>query len=888
MTPNPPGRPFMRIRTHTEHVYEPDQHWKANLKQNIDRILAEALQETKALQEEYIRTIDAQSKKDASLREFRRMVNIVKKLAKDAYEIELERERLEMRQRSANDVHERMLSEIRERGENNVLVVILRSERAHTNASTTGTTRTSPDELSTRSSQSASPGSSLLVETPSDVSGWESPPAQRMENTATGKGRADLHPSGPAPHPRKGSAANSSPVPRQTGSVGYSPFIPNIDLSTPPISFLPSTSPIAMHGQLPNHFQYGLPTWRSSRYSMNIQPLAETETAWRFWGRIPSSISSYSLGSVSSATASVQGEDFEGQRSSGSSSGSDDSGFGTTSESDSGFDEPESDGGDSTGKGKERTNLGESSEMESAKRDKDLSDSEEKITKRTHSDEEEQEQITREAPSNHPNPRTAHNNPHGQDDEDVQNWKEERERDKRESKLSNRLYGEAEAAKQGAEDRKNLEKPRREADGERHEVIQAGSSRTAGEERASTQKVLSHSGQQVVNADTVLTQLKLILDNKEEYRKLLAQRGELAQSLLDLLQTLSDYPSVNRRLRSKIFDAMIRLSRSAKLHPSCLSLSNVEKVGDHPMAGGGFGDIWRASIAGHKACMKVVRIFDRANIDKFLKEFLKEAILWRQLDHPNVLPFLGLYFLDDTQERICLISPMMDNGTVIQYLENQADESIDRAVLVYDVSCGLSYLHEMKVVHGDLKGANILVTPSGRASITDFGLSVVADSELLKWTSLSTSNRTAGTARWLAPECLNGDPVSYSSDVYAFAFVSYEIFTGRIPFHELSQEPAVMLKVLTGKRPKRPQSPHLNDDIWAIMQECWHQEAGFRPAANVLPQRLEDIASQEREIEPAGGWDMSLPSGLWSSVHHPELCPEGSDLEAFLFGPDSM
>ncbi|THU83405.1 kinase-like protein [Dendrothele bispora CBS 962.96] len=142
------------------------------------------------------------------------------------------------------------------------------------------------------------------------------------------------------------------------------------------------------------------------------------------------------------------------------------------------------------------------------------------------------------------------------------------------------------------------------------------------------------------------------------------------------------------RLSSKIFEAMVHISRNSNLYPTCLSLSNVKRIGDNPIAGGSFGDIWRASVGDKMACMK---------------GFLKEAILWRQIQHPNVLPFLGLYFLDDSRKRICLLSPMMENGDLNSYLEKPS-EKVHRVTLAYDVSCGLSYLHKMKIVHGDLKG----------------------------------------------------------------------------------------------------------------------------------------------------------------------------------------
>ncbi|THU85508.1 hypothetical protein K435DRAFT_612833, partial [Dendrothele bispora CBS 962.96] len=153
--------------------------------------------------------------------------------------------------------------------------------------------------------------------------------------------------------------------------------------------------------------------------------------------------------------------------------------------------------------------------------------------------------------------------------------------------------------------------------------------------------------------------VETILGNPTEYRELLAQQGELAQSLIDLLQTL----------RSKILHAIIRLSDKSGLYPNCLALDNVTKVGDHPVAAGGFGEIWKGLIGGQMACLKVVKIYGDSDVQKLLKEFLKEAILWRQFNHPNVLPFLGLYFLDLSKQRICLISPWMERGNLRQYLD---------------------------------------------------------------------------------------------------------------------------------------------------------------------------------------------------------------------------
>ncbi|THU78891.1 kinase-like protein, partial [Dendrothele bispora CBS 962.96] len=319
-----------------------------------------------------------------------------------------------------------------------------------------------------------------------------------------------------------------------------------------------------------------------------------------------------------------------------------------------------------------------------------------------------------------------------------------------------------------------------------------------------------------------------IFNDREEYRRLLTQRGSLAQALLDLLQTLYDYPGINRKLHSNISAAIIRLSKQSGLYPRCFTLHNIKKIGDHPLAAGGSGEIWKGLLGDQLACLKVVKVYGDSEVEKLVKEFLKEAILWRQLDHPNVLPFLGLYFLDTSKQRVCLISPWMENGNLTQYLKKNPQGSTDRVILAYDIARGLTYLHEKKVIHGDLKGANILITAAGRATIADFGLSRLMESETLALSSKG-SRTVQGTARWLAPECLlKHKPLSYQSDIYAYGCVCYEVFTDHVPFHHCNQDVAVVFELINGNRPTR--TSQLDDiAIWSIMQDCWREDPSERP-----------------------------------------------------------
>ncbi|KAJ7805838.1 hypothetical protein B0H14DRAFT_2610991 [Mycena olivaceomarginata] len=81
-------------------------------------------------------------------------------------------------------------------------------------------------------------------------------------------------------------------------------------------------------------------------------------------------------------------------------------------------------------------------------------------------------------------------------------------------------------------------------------------------------------------------------------------------------------------------------------------------------------DIWKGTFSEKPVCLKVLRFFaTETDREKLKKEFFHEALIWRQLRHPNILPFLGIS--DELfAPSLCMISPWMENGSLIRFLEN--------------------------------------------------------------------------------------------------------------------------------------------------------------------------------------------------------------------------
>ncbi|KIO25944.1 hypothetical protein M407DRAFT_75050, partial [Tulasnella calospora MUT 4182] len=166
--------------------------------------------------------------------------------------------------------------------------------------------------------------------------------------------------------------------------------------------------------------------------------------------------------------------------------------------------------------------------------------------------------------------------------------------------------------------------------------------------------------------------------------------------------------------------------------------------------------------------------------------FEREAAAWRRLKHPHILDFLGTFEGDG---HFYLVSPFIENGTLVEYLARNPD--IDRVRLVslstvafscsrtltsklrllWQTADAINYLHNKGVLRGDIKSFNILINREASALLCDFGLAGTTNS------MTSSLMKGAGSARWMAPELYDNEPKSPETDIYAFGMTIAEVCT---------------------------------------------------------------------------------------------------------------
>ncbi|KAG6825605.1 hypothetical protein H0H92_003089 [Tricholoma furcatifolium] len=197
-----------------------------------------------------------------------------------------------------------------------------------------------------------------------------------------------------------------------------------------------------------------------------------------------------------------------------------------------------------------------------------------------------------------------------------------------------------------------------------------------------------------------------------------------------------------------------------------------------------------------------------------------------------------------------------------------------------DVAKGLSYLHKNEIIHGDLKGPNILIDGAGRARLSDFGISAISNSTIVAWTSQSSGASKGGSVRWQAPELFdleNGEAVknSTASDVYAWGCVAFELFTGQVPFHSIQRETAIILHVKSGGRPTHPplSSPSwswgLTEEMWSLMEQSWESHPAQRPCSAEIVGLLEMMLSSD--ILPTPENDVLSPEAFRRQIASLEM-----------------
>ncbi|KAJ3551589.1 hypothetical protein NM688_g4615 [Phlebia brevispora] len=283
---------------------------------------------------------------------------------------------------------------------------------------------------------------------------------------------------------------------------------------------------------------------------------------------------------------------------------------------------------------------------------------------------------------------------------------------------------------------------------------------------------------------------------------------------------------------------------------------------DRIVGTGGYARVYQGDWKGELVAVKVMEQTSQLVLQK-------EVNVWKRLRHPRILQFFGASAADASPPFI--VCALLANGDSISYLLRNPDAN--RCQILHDAAVGLSYLHRNNVIHGDLKGTNILIDEHGHACLSDFGISNMkahSTSSTMRTVQLAPGQsafpeaHTEGTLRWMSPESLLYGTKNKKTDIYSFGITMFEIFTGLPPFANLPDQRMIQ-QVCDGWRPERPADPQisiwgLNNQVWALMEKCW----AHSPRSRCYTSEVCEVLAQARERQ-------SVPSRVEMRLWNPKL-----------------
>ncbi|KAL4062619.1 kinase-like domain-containing protein [Scleroderma yunnanense] len=240
---------------------------------------------------------------------------------------------------------------------------------------------------------------------------------------------------------------------------------------------------------------------------------------------------------------------------------------------------------------------------------------------------------------------------------------------------------------------------------------------------------------------------------------------------------------------------------------------------------------------GKKVAIKALRCVPPIE-EQSITRILREVYVWTQLHHENVVPVFGV--ATTVNFSISLISDWMDMGNAIDHVQRR---EVDPRPLLLDIANGLRYLHEQTpaIIHGDLRGKNVMISQGGRALLIDYGVAQLVDSTFDN--SVGGSSYDPSWIRWMAPETMeHGRDLNIKDDIWAFGMTALELFTRRPPFYDIQGINDVIARIATSP-PDHPGNQvtrdHLTDGWWNICHSCWSRILSQRPSMSDVLRMIE-------------------------------------------------
>eukprot|EP00928_Gymnodinium_smaydae_P070470 TRINITY_DN54298_c0_g1_i1.p1 TRINITY_DN54298_c0_g1~~TRINITY_DN54298_c0_g1_i1.p1 ORF type:complete len:835 (-),score=130.38 TRINITY_DN54298_c0_g1_i1:106-2610(-) len=316
-------------------------------------------------------------------------------------------------------------------------------------------------------------------------------------------------------------------------------------------------------------------------------------------------------------------------------------------------------------------------------------------------------------------------------------------------------------------------------------------------------------------------------------------------------------PERSPPLRSKVgqFDWLEELLRPRSRHGSkpavpkrrppvvedTKQISYDELKFDEALGAGSFGAVWKGTYMKQEVAIKQCKVVSREDVEMFMQEMS----YLQSLKHPRLVSYLGCC---DHAPHVIMVMELMPGGSLHALLFGRSSKQLalaEQLRMASEVSEGLTYLHELSVVHRDLKTLNIVLDLSLSCKICDFGLTITLERTHLTVAAIQ------GSPRYLAPEQLEPPAkITEKVDIWQLGCVFLELFCRVSPFANCTGIQQIITELLIRKRaPAVPVGTDLR--VRTLVHACLRLTPQARPSSSAIEEALAGLRRQCASSAPS-------------------------------------
>src|SRR5437899_3296032 len=246
-----------------------------------------------------------------------------------------------------------------------------------------------------------------------------------------------------------------------------------------------------------------------------------------------------------------------------------------------------------------------------------------------------------------------------------------------------------------------------------------------------------------------------------------------------------------------------------------------------PLGRGGMGAVYRAHdrVLDETVALKILRA-EAASAAEMARRFRSEIKLARRVAHPHVC---RIYEYGEDGPRQYISMELVEGTNLKEVLRRRGSlppaEAFDVAIQVAE---GLEAIHQVGIVHRDLKTPNVMLDPHGTARVMDFG---IAKKVVGGATPAPSGSYVVGSPEYMSPEQARGQPVDARSDLYALGIVVFELFTGRVPFRGDTPVATLLMHLETPPPLDGPEAAAIPVPLRAVLRKALAKDPAARYAS---------------------------------------------------------